>query len=266
MNATVSKERGTEMASPRGAKYRASEAFHSVINDLNEPVNVTANPETRPLSGWDIDQFRVRHKLTRNAVADALALVTPGHFNRLASVRGPLKFELELLLRLYAKYPTPAPWISITPKEMFERFYGPLASQFGNESATPAKTMLFARFAALFGRYTDAVRRWVVAGGKTETVILRAMTKLADLPNPREVAEDMARRIYALRGLDFDDEFPLPDPKNPPMPGKRGPVSGRKGVDNKAVVDEAKKQRAASKKAAAKTAPIKSAPTKRAKK
>ncbi|TXI25551.1 MAG: hypothetical protein E6Q67_00755 [Roseateles sp.] len=245
MNATVSKGRGnTGVKSPRGAQYRASEAFQSVINDQSTFVNVTMDPERRPLTGKDIEQFRVRNQLSFNTAADALAFVTPFHFKRHASTSGPLKIEFELLLRLYARHPRPAPWVVVTPKQMFERFYGQLADKFGDVSKKPAKAMLYSRFGALFGRYADAVRRWVDSNGKAERVTLRAMEKLSELENPRALAEDLARQMYSLRGLDFDHEFPLPDLKNPPLPGKRGPTRGRKAAADDEVIKKIRQRKA----------------------
>ncbi|MDL5034390.1 hypothetical protein QRD43_20980 [Pelomonas sp. APW6] len=247
MNATVSKGRGkTAVKPPRGAQYRASEAFQAVINDHSTPVDWIAqpDPERRPLTGHDVEQFRVRNQLSFNTAADALAFVTPFHFKKHAGTSGPLKIEFELLLRIYARHPRPAPWVVVTPKQMFERFYGQLADEFGDVSKKPAKAMLYSRFGALFGRYADAVRRWVESNGKAERVTLRAMEKLSELENPRALAEELARQIYGLRGLDFDHEFPLPDLKNPPIPGKRGPTKGRKAAADDAVIKKIIKRKA----------------------
>lgn len=201
--------------------------------------NMALDMAKRPLAGPDVAAFMRRFQLGRVTVVDALALATPDSFNKLSQLQKVLAFDLEVLIRLYDYSPGPAPWTSPTPAEVFEIFYGDLLRRFdGTEASMPARIMLYTRFAALFGRQIFSSYRWIDSDGKASGQINRIMSKIMSLPSPREEFERLVRQAYKLRGVDFDLTFPLPDPRQPPEPAKRGPAKGASRKRDDALVAE----------------------------
>lgn len=218
------------------------------------PVDVVRPPSQRPLVGRDIEAFRMRHQLDRSTSATALAFTAASQYNKKSLEPGSLPYDLELLIRLYDTHPGPAPWVNVLPSEMFEKVYGPRLAQFaGTPAAEPARTMLYARFAAIFGRSIYASYRWLDSSGATENPsgpIQRVLSKLTEIENPGAFLEALASRIYQLRGHNFDKAFPLPDPANPPKQRKRGPIPGARAARDAKVVANARAGRVNAAKAA----------------
>jgi hypothetical protein len=186
-------------------------------------VNPLLSVEKRPMYGQDLLAFRSRHNLRVEDVIYALAFATMASFTKTANLR-LLPYDREVLMRLYDRMPGPTPWKRVTPRDAFFLFYEDLLKQFDEKSPSfaPARTMLFARFTAMLGRTVFRGYSWIEGHGKTDGVVAKILTKACSFPDPRDALESAARTTWALRGVDFDAEYPLPDPKNPPMPKPRG--------------------------------------------
>lgn len=242
-----------EREAAAAAAAKASAALRDASGDT--AVDIIRPPDQRPLVGRDIEAFRFRHQLDRSTAATALAFTSAIQYNKKGLEQGSLPHELELLIRLYDAHPGPAPWVNPLPSALFEKMYGPLLAQFAETpAAEPARTMVCARFAAIFGRSIYASYRWLEKKMDNPSgPIQRVLAKLTEVENPRAYLEASASKIYALRGHDFNAAFPLPDPANPPEQRKRGPIPGARAARDAKVVAKARAGRAkAGSKAAAK--------------
>lgn len=54
------------------------------------------------------------------------------------------------------------------------------------------------------------------------------LSKLKQVDDPREVLERVAKKVWALRGVDLDTEFRIPTPEHPPTREKTGRKPGVK--------------------------------------
>lgn len=218
------KVRAAKVAEPSGDP---SSALKKRLNPNNllpanlPPIDMRLDLSKRRMGGFDIEAFRARHHLTILDVVYALALHPYPHLQKTSRLE-VLPYPTELLIRLYDAFPGPAPWKSIKPRDMFEMFYGEALAKFKNtEWANSAQLAMYRRFAALFSRDVATTYRWM-SGGEVRVEIEKIMSKLLDTPNPRETLEDMARLTWKNRGLNFDENFPMPTLENPPVLKARG--------------------------------------------
>lgn len=193
---------------------------------VNNPANIDSNlnADLRPLQGLDLERFRAKHNLQTVDVIYALCIQNGAKFNRL--VRAPsLPYAVELLIRMYEKYPEHTPWRTIAPNEAFDILYGEILDQFKD---TPyfkeARTALYRRFAATCGRSLFTAYRWVMSEGASKKGVSKVFSKICIMENPRQILEDLTRQMYSVRGFDFDQYFPIPTLDNPPLPRKPGPL------------------------------------------
>ena len=184
----------------------------------------------RALTGADVFDFVTRHKLERIEAVSSLALASPGNYQKLVDTKESLPMDVELLVRLYMEEP-PRP--KLRPIEVFQTIYGGLLEKFEfTDSYEPAKIMLFARFTAMLGRTIYSAYRWLEQNadgsyGQPSGPVRRLLANLpADPTAMRHTLEGLARVTWRARGIDFEEEFPLPDPKNPPVARKTGPAPG----------------------------------------
>ena len=194
---------------------------NNLVPDALPPIDKSVDPSKRRLGGFDIERFRARHRLKILDVVYALALHPYPHLQKTMKME-TLPYPTELLIRLYDLKPGPAPWKTNRPKELFDMFYGEELAKFkSTEWAQSAQLAMYRRFAALFSRDVATTYRWM-AGGQVRVDIQMIMSKLTDVPNPRELLEDLARLTWKHRGLNFDENFPMPTLENPPTLKARG--------------------------------------------
>lgn len=193
--------------------------------DADFEVDLSLDPEHRPLVGRDIEMFRARHHLSHLKTACALALLSVGVY-KISCSAGVMPVSREVLIRLYNRYPNFAPWDSVvSPAQAFRLLYGDVFDRWkGTPSEGDAKVALYGRFAALFGRAWCNSYRWIERGGKAKSDVSEILSKIAQIPQPREVLEGIARQVLALRGVDLDRSYPLPDISGVelPVPRARG--------------------------------------------
>jgi hypothetical protein len=206
-------------------------------------IDMKVDRNHRPLTGEDVLHFVMRHKLERIEVVSALALASPGIYQNIVDVKGSLPMDVELLLRLYMEEPPRPKW---RPVDVFRMIYGDLLQKFEyTDGYEPAKIMLYARFTALLGRTIYTSYRWLEQNsdgsyGQTSGPVRRLLANLPSDPTAmRQKLEGLARVTWRARGIDFEAEFPLPDPKNPPLPRSRGPIP-RKLLESMAAPGESR--------------------------
>lgn len=192
----------------------------SAINSI--PVAVDVDPSMRPLCGYDVEMFRVRHRLLIPDMIYMLAILSGSQYNAVAASPFPLSYDAEFLVRICDTYPTPPPWEHISMHEAFNMLYGPALSQIENPALVDqARVILNYRFTALCGRSSFSGYRWIEGDGAAKRSLYRVMAKIFERQNPLQTAEQMARLIWRVRGIDFDETFPMPSPEN--MATRRGP-------------------------------------------
>lgn len=204
-------------------------------------VDLTAPLDERPLFGIDVDkkffpQVCAPAGLNKSATQNALCISSANRYSKLIGeeAKKMLSHELELLIRLYYFKRSPAPWVLPHPIDLFNSMYGDVLAKFTPEDSrhyVPARNMLGARFTALLGVTSYRMYSWTVHK-EASPLIYRICAKLTEFDDPRAVLEKVGGQVLRLRGIDLEKAYPLPDPKNPPEPTKKGPRKGfRKNVE-----------------------------------
>lgn len=192
-------------------------------------IDFTLPPSSRPLAGYDVEEWRGRLKLSKFNAEHALGCRNPNQYNKLCHHR-ILPQNVELLIRLYDEIPKAAGWDSYTPRELFDRMYSDDLAKFaGTEHQVAARVDLGKRFTKILGRSYARRYDWLESDPKknendqlTHIVIECLLTKLKQADNPREVLERLAKKVLMLRGFNLDSELPVPTPERPPMRQKTG--------------------------------------------
>lgn len=177
----------------------------------------------RPLVGRDLDAFRHRWHLTTPEFFVAFGI--PSQYLATALLRSSavVPYDLELLARLYALSPGPAPWVPWKPLEAFTAIYEEALWGFEGcaEENAHARGKFAARFAAAFDRSSSTSYRWLDRGEDVSKPVAIFLRKLRDMERRMQVLEDLARKVHEVRGGDFDMRSPLP------VPGERALGPGR---------------------------------------
>ncbi len=214
-----------DVQSPAARMKAAAEQFKHA---QGLPVDLSTDSAARPLTGMDVDSFRARHQLMVSDIVYLFALPGSSQYNRV--VRGdrsprPLPYIREFLLRICDRYPTPPPWRNVGMREAFELLYGPALQPFADSpQAGAARVMAYARFTALLGRSSFSAYRWIEKAGRAKPEMARTLAKIVERDDPRTAAEDVARVVWAVRGVDFDKTFPAPTAHSIPTQKRRGRV------------------------------------------
>lgn len=250
----------TPAVKPTARRAEAAAAPAAKSKKESEPINLALDPSKRPLAGADIGTYMSQHRLERVTVVERLALASPGVYSNY--VKHPdraLPFPLELLLRYRRRQPISPPVPK--PVEVFNTIYGPLLARFElSDAYEPAKVMLFERFGAMLGRTVYSSYRWLKKNhasnyGEASGPLRRLFALLPnDADEMRRELEALAREAWKARGIEFDNEWPLPDPKNPPMARKPGPPAGARARRNEELAEEVAREVIARKRRAAKAA------------
>jgi hypothetical protein len=202
------------------------------------PVNLLAiDSEDRPYTGADVIALRrnSNYQLNDADVLFALCIKTNSQYNAISRL-DKLDYDLEMLIRLYHRFPSYNPWRKLSASEAFTLIYGDLLSEF---RATPyedaARLALFRRFTAACGRSLYTAYRWLGSGKSghegTSRRIEKILSKLQVVDNPRAIFEEIAKLMHRVRGLDLDKIAPLPTLSNPPEPKRRGPIPKIKQIN-----------------------------------
>jgi hypothetical protein len=201
-------------------------------------IDMTKSRSERRMIGFDIEQWRGEHKLSKYEAQTALGFRNSNHYNKMCGVE-ELPPTIELLIRLYDEKPIPEKY---TLRELFELMYADALKPFmGTALETFAKVDLGSRFTKMFGRSPERRYQWLEEQ-KTKNSgdvsaysdVDRVLSKLKDFEDPKEVLERLAKRVWALRGVDLDIEMPIPTLRNPPQRKK----TGRKGRPAEEVLEE----------------------------
>lgn len=222
-------KRASESAAPRAPRPMSVSARSKLvaqkIKAINSiPVAVDVDPSMRPLCGQDVEMFRARHRLLIPDMTYMLALLSGSQYNIVAANPMPLSYDTEFLVRICDAYPTPPPWVHISMHEAFNMLYGPALQEI--ESEVPglvdqARVILNYRFTALCGRSSFSGYRWIEGDGAAKRSMYRVMAKIFERQDPLATAEQIARLIWRVRGIDFDETFPMPSVDN--IASRRGP-------------------------------------------
>ena len=201
---------------------------------LKRPLVDLSKPRSqRPMMGLDIEEWRGEHNLSKYDAQYALGFRNSNHYNKMCAL--PLLPEaLELLIRLYEEVPRERGWARYAIKELFHLMYDPALEPFvGTELETWARVDLGTRFAKIFGRSSARQYQWLSDDRRRNDTDLPAyavieciLSKLKQVDDPREVLERVAKKVWAMRGVDLDVEFRVPTPDFPPTREKTGRKPG----------------------------------------
>jgi chemotaxis protein histidine kinase CheA len=177
-------------------------------------VDISQPTETRPLTGIDIEMWRQSMGLNIPKTSYALGIPSPNHYSKMANMRSPLPMGLEILIRLYEIDNEPPPWHPPEMRDLYADYYGEWVKsevkKGGADILKSARIRSYSRFAALFGRSPYTSYRWIDdndANAKPD--VERIAGKISKMPNGKSVLEELAKRVWKLRGMDFDTLFPL---------------------------------------------------------
>jgi len=256
-------------------------------NDLlDEPElrpDLTLPHTQRPMTGLDLETWRGELGISKHEAQYCLGLRNSAHYNRLCAM-AMLPYTIELMVRMYYRLPEAPGFIhtGIKPAELFERMYGKALEEFkGTEYEVAARVDLRARFTKLFDRSKERSYSWLNPNPKKTANAVAAysdvaciLVKLRHADDPGEFLEEMGKRVWRLRGVDLDREFPIPTPEHPPSREKSGrkvgqtystprkPTGPKKPAAKKPAAKPAKKAASAARKTAAKSAKKASGPKK----
>lgn len=216
--------RSVEPGRPLSVSARAKLVAQKIKAINSIPVAIDVDPSLRPLCGQDVEMFRARHCLLIPDMIYMLALLSGSQYNAVAANVMPLSYDTEFLVRICDAYPTPPPWVHISMHEAFNMLYGPALRDIEAvhpELVDQARVILNYRFTALCGRSSFSGYRWIEGEGAAKRSMYRVMAKIFERQDPLATAEQMARLIWGVRGIDFDATFPMPTAEN--IAARKGP-------------------------------------------
>lgn len=183
--------------------------------------------DDRPLIWRDLPAFAAKHKRTTADIVYDLSLLT-SHAVALKTPKATVvPFDLELLIRIFDRYPSSCAWSRPDVRATFEIMYGPFIKKLPPELEDSVRLALGRRYAKLLGRVDTAQYRWLAADGQITRRLSNILSKIEDVHKSGQDArlffEYIAKRTWLLRGFDVDLKFPLPTPASvQKQPGTRG--------------------------------------------
>jgi hypothetical protein len=197
-------------------------------------LDMTKPASRRPLTGFDIEQWRLDLNLSKYDAQVALGFRNSNHYNKMC-MEPILPVALELLLRLYEEAPCARGWEAYTMRELFDLMYGENLAVFHNtRHEVYAKVDLGVRFTRIFDRSSARHYEWLEAAATKNDRELNAysvmaciLSKLKQVKDPKEVLDRLSKRVWTLRGVDLDAECPIPTLANPPTREKTGRKSAK---------------------------------------
>jgi hypothetical protein len=203
----------------------------SLMKNPQFAVDLTKPRSSRPMTGLDIEQWRAERGMAKYDAQYALGFRNSNHYNKMC-LEPVLPATLELLIRIYEESPLiPGPgWKKYSLPELFNLMYGEALSLFKDTPLeTYAKVDFGTRFTKIFDRSSARQYQWLEGDSKRNESDLNAysvmeciLSKLCTVDDPKQVLEKAARKVWLLRGVDLDSEFPVPSPTNPPTRQKTG--------------------------------------------
>lgn len=194
-------------------------------------VDMSLNISQRPMKGLDIEQWVWHQGLSKHEAHFALGFRNANHY-ALMCKRALLPPTLEVLLRLYYRFPDARGWGKFTTRELYDRLYKPYEEAFevGSKNRLHAVVDLGSRFCKLFGRSVARQYEWI-RDAKSENdnqqyaeidAILGKLFEIQKHADAALVFEEIALHVGKLRGLDIDAMYPIPTPDSPPLRKKVG--------------------------------------------
>ena len=224
-------------------KVKSAKKVEAVIDiDMSKPITI------RPLKGLDIEQWVWSAGLSKHEAHFALGFRNANHYSLMCK-RGMLPVTLEVLIRLYYRFPDARGWGKFTTRDLYDRLYGKYEEAFeaGTKQRLHAQVDLGSRFCKLFGRSVARQYEWIRDAkpdddGQQYAEIDAILAKLHEVNKHTDAAltfQEVALMVSKLRGVDIDAMHPIPTPDRPPL---------RKKVGRPFSVDKAAKKEAEAKK------------------
>lgn len=177
--------------------------------------------ERRPMIWSDLPMFEAKYGRSALDMVYDLGVHVRAKYQRNVTTPAVVPFDLELLMRLYDRYPSSCSWERTTMSAVFQMVYGDALQGFPADIRQRAQMAYGARFSRLLGRASTVQYRWLVddmSQGKTGATrrIKNIVSKLCEARErgdvPRQVLESIAVPMWVMRGFDVDEALPAYDP------------------------------------------------------
>lgn len=169
--------------------------------------------DERPATWRDLAEFAAQHgRTSADIVYDFALLTNNAYLNRInAKARHITPFDFELLLRLYMESPRSCEWARVNVKRVYYELYGPILKDFPPEHSDDAHLMLGRRYCFLLGRAKTRHYGWLGEAEQITRGMSNILSKVMESNNPRGTLERIALKCWSLRGIDAEQEVPLPN-------------------------------------------------------
>lgn len=177
--------------------------------------------DERPMIWSDLLAFEAKHARNAQDMTYDLGMHVRSDYLRAVRTHVVLPFDIELLVRLYDRYPSSCMWKRPTLREVFNLVYGRSIELFAEDLRPRAMIAYGQRFARMLGRTPTVHYRWLVdeaARGKTAATrrVRNIAAKLLEAhlkgDDARQVLESIAVPMWLRRGLDVQAAAPAFDP------------------------------------------------------
>lgn len=215
--------KATKVSAPLAPDVRAvglSDKAPSVSDGMRLPAAVEALPlDARPMLWTDLPALGGKYGRNAADMAYDLGVANRTVYARCVETALVVPFDLELLMRLYDRYPSSCAWQRPSIADVFELVYGDVIQSFPAELRASAFSVYGARFTRLLGRAPLVRYRWLLdetTGKGTTRRVLNIISKLYEAhqmgQSARYVLESIAVPMWRARGFDFDAAHPAYDP------------------------------------------------------
>lgn len=197
----------------------------------NVKVDMSLSIAQRPLKGIDIEEWVWSARLSKHEAHFALGFRNANHYAEMCK-RPLISPTLEILIRLYYRFPDARGWGKFTTRDLYDRLYKSTEDAFepGSKHHLHAVVDLGSRFCKLFGRSVARQYEWI-RDVKPDTesqqyaeidAILGKLFEIQKHTDAAKVFEEVALHVGKLRGVDINSMYPVPTPENPPTRKKVG--------------------------------------------
>lgn len=201
---------------PLAARYPLIEEGMNLSDEV-----LALDGEQRPMVWSDLPLFEARHGRNAHDMVYDLGMHQANHYRSRVESHEVMPFDVELLTRLYERYPSSCMWQCPPLQEMFHCLYGAAIDGFAPALRERARNAYGMRFARLMGRAPTVQYRWLWEAGMQDKSgstrrVRNIIGKLHEAhqggENPRLVLENLAVRMWVMRGLNVDIQTPAHDP------------------------------------------------------
>lgn len=218
----TSKEKKAQQVAPdiRGVPLSADQPLIKEETMILMPSIEALPLDKRPMVWRDLGVvLQPKYSRTAADMAYDFALSTAHQYQKCVDTRYVVPFDVELLARIYDKFPGSSSWQRPEFAQAFDALYGSILDGFPDDPKirNKARISYARRMVALVGRRPTVAYRWITNGHSLTRRITNILSKLVDLEvisggQGRELLESLAVEIWRLRGYDVNKVCPAVTP------------------------------------------------------